>query len=474
MDKEHLIHEMGALSGDIGALSALLKQREGLFALGNTKVVQARVLPDILSQNWTGVANTAEQESAAAETALAGLKELQIRLNQVSLRVEAALSALKTQFTPVARRKDWPEYKAALIDSLRAKGLSEAVINTHVKRLEKSTYSTYAAGLRKPAFDMEEGLNRQFTAALAHYMGNLLALYVARFNLRAANPPAVNQNIDAYCQSVAATLAQKQKELFSTLRAADLQEAALQGDNLANFCLQELNESALDFAAAIYAKRQGAGSDFTADGRAAAATGDLLRSLLLNVAAGRYAQWVGGYHAKLHLSQEWLRQAGKLAFALPDAMPVGISIAELAANPAAHDGEELSVEGRIAEVTIRHKGRKAISTAKIEDENGNAVTIAMPYIKLDSGGMVPGAYARVAGVWLDSNKEAEGNPALSIDRLDLLNQSKSNWLAWLTLELRNAFEPVPHTLNASYSWEAGAAGAINPVRFSVFNVNSKK
>jgi len=93
----------------------------------------------------------------------------------------------------------------------------------------------------------------------------------------------------------------------------------------------------------------------------------------------------------------------------------------------------------------------------------------MPYIKLDSGGMVEGAYAKVAGVWLASNYEADGLPALDIDRVDYTGISKTNWLAWLTLQLRPVFQPIPNSLNTSYSWEAGSSGAISPIRYNTFN-----
>jgi hypothetical protein len=127
----------------------------------------------------------------------------------------------------------------------------------------------------------------------------------------------------------------------------------------------------------------------------------------------------------------------------------------------------VTVEGQLGAVAIVHRGRKAISSASVADRKAKSIAVAIPYIKLDSGGMTPGAYVRIAGVWQQSSKEVAG-AALLIDRINLGELGKSSWSDWTKGRLAAVFQPTPHNLAATWSWETGANGAGNQLRYGTW------
>lgn len=469
MELQQSLDEFKSIMLDLQNLANDLESQTSTLHMGNTSSIQAGLIVDIVAANWENILNKSELDMAQAETTIANLKVFQVQLNQLSLAGEDVLAQLKNQITAANKHGDWEEIRSSSIEQLVQEGYDEQQVQQIFDNIGSYTYRDYAAPFRKSVLGMEKTLNKRYARALAHYMGNLFAFYASRFNTLVIEGVEVEQNINSYCENTLQTLSTFRTNLYDALKENNLEGATLEGDNLTNYCLGELNENVLDLAAHIYNERQGVDFDFTMDGQKATELGDIIRDLLLSVAIGYYAQWVGGYHNKFAISRTWLRKADKLNFTDFPANPQLIEVSTLSNDPDSKDGQELSVQGKIINVTISHDGSKAISNAELEDENGNTIIIAMPYIKLDSGGVVEGTYVKVAGVWLASNYEANGLPALDIDRVDYTSMSKTNWLAWLTLQLRSVFQPIPNSLNARYSWEAGSSGAISPIRYNTFN-----
>jgi hypothetical protein len=258
------------------------------------------------------------------------------------------------------------------------------------------------------------------------------------------------------------------RALYQKLQTGDLLAAWASAGNLAHEAATLLFEKALAPAAILAAKRRKPDADFTADGRLAMKFGDLIRDLLEAIAIGRYVAWTARWHGEAKVAQQLLSVAQELSLPSAYQAPPLVSISSLAANPAAKDGQELSLEGVLGDVTIVHLRRKAISSAPVLDARGRSVTITIPYIKLDSGGMVPGSYVRIAGLWQKSSKEVNGAPALLIDRLNMGDLSRQSWSDWMRGHLHQIFQTVPHNLAASWSWEPGANGAGNSLRYGVW------
>jgi hypothetical protein len=98
----------------------------------------------------------------------------------------------------------------------------------------------------------------------------------------------------------------------------------------------------------------------------------------------------------------------------------------------------------------------------------DSVTIALAHIKVDSGGIVPGAAVRLAGTWRASSKEARNAPALELDRRALAVLGKTNWSERMLREAQAIYTPVPHGLAAEWSWEPGVDGAGNQLRYATW------
>jgi len=341
MDLQESLDEFKSIMQDLQNLANDLESQTSVLHMGNTSSIQAGLIVDIVAANWEDILNKSELDMAQAEITISNLKVFQV----------------------ANKNENWEEIRSGSIAQLIQEGYDEQQVQQILDTVGGYTYRDYAAPFRKSVLGMEKVLNKRYARALAHYMGNLFASYASRFNTSVIEGVDTEQNIDSYYANTLQTLSTFRTNLYDALRASNLEDATIEGDNLTNYCLGELNENVLDLAARIYSERQGTDFDFIMDGQKAAALGDIIRDLLLSVAVGYYVQWVGGYHSKFAISRTWLRKADKLNFVDFPASPQLIEISTLSNDPDSKDGEELSVEGRIKSVTISHDGSKAISNA---------------------------------------------------------------------------------------------------------------
>ena len=166
--------------------------------------------------------------------------------------------------------------------------------------------------------------------------------------------------------------------------------------------------------------------------------------------------------------RRWQRAAERLPFSSRHSMPRKRTLSGLINNSSRNDGKEVTVEGVLGELDIRHSGpARVLSVAVIQDANGNTLKAVLPYIKLDSGGMVPGAAVRISGNWHHLSDKID-EPALHADRLSLSERARESWQDFATFELRRVYTPIPHGLAISFSWESGLEGPGNQLRFGIW------
>lgn len=139
----------------------------------------------------------------------------------------------------------------------------------------------------------------------------------------------------------------------------------------------------------------------------------------------------------------------------------------LADRPRAADGKERSVEGLVIDVDRHRRRRKLVSFATIDDGTAT-VRAAIPYINIDSGGMVAGCWVRVAGTWLAEAADLDGNPGLMIDRLNLTELGRIGWWDDARRRTNDVFTPVPHGLATQWSWQPGVVGAANQLSYETW------
>jgi hypothetical protein len=201
-------------------------------------------------------------------------------------------------------------------------------------------------------------------------------------------------------------------------------------------------------------------------GRLALRVADLIRQLLGAIALGQFVSWISGWQPNASPTQTWLSMATKLPFSSSEGDFPITPITDLLTQP---DVTFATIEGTLGRVTIVHRGQKAISSAAVTDDAGNSVTVTIPFIKFDSGGMTPGSFVRISGTWQTQSNEVDG-AALLIDRRNLNELGQQTWRDWAMFQLRPIFEAIPHGLAAQWSWEPGIDGAGNQLRHDTWYV----
>lgn len=199
-------------------------------------------------------------------------------------------------------------------------------------------------------------------------------------------------------------------------------------------------------------------------GPPALAAADLIRGLLLGQALAHRAAWA--QLEGLSSRREW-REAAALPYPTRWQPPAPVDMSELWAHGAAHAGQILTVEGVVGPVVNTHVRRKVLSSAWLSNDEGLSVRVGIPHIKLDSAGLVEGAYARITGTYAVSDEEF-GTPLVTVDRRSLQADAEHSWEDWARFQLRRVFTPIPHGLAMAWSWERGLDGANNQLRYGTW------
>mgnify|MGYP000589286361 CR=1 FL=1 len=143
-------------------------------------------------------------------------------------------------------------------------------------------------------------------------------------------------------------------------------------------------------------------------------------------------------------------------------------IKDIINSPSTYNNSDLIIRGKVKNINIRHLSRgKVLSDAEIHDSLGRVMKICIPYIKLDSGGIVEDSFIYVYGEFIISNPEANGDDAISIKRLSLSNLAKTNWEGWIRYIQRDIHEQIPHSLMCAFSSSFGSDGLINPAKYKI-------
>lgn len=434
------------------------------WARVNPVTQQSGYVRTIGDQSWDALANQARGELKARRDDMQEMAQRQERIAGLFHRTDALATSIKAIGVPIAKHDNWTTIRKQVKKKLQSRGIAPDRVNKVIARLEAADEREVRNAMSKGIEGSGNQLNGLAQVHLTAMAGATLALAVARFNQLVVAGTTPTASPAAFCDQTESRLATAEREVWKALREGDLFAARAHATDLGRLAASSVLDGALPHGAALAARRHSPTTDFIKDGRLALRLGDLIRDLLGAVVLGHYVAWLAKWPENTTPTRHWLRAARDLPFPGKFKAPHAASIATLAAKPTASDGKALTIEGVLGSVQIVHRGRKAISSAPVSDGNGKSVTIAIPYIKLDSGGMVPGAYVRVSGTWQKGSTEVDG-PALLIDRLNLGELSRQSWSDWATLQLRPILESVPHGLAAGWSWEPGVDGAGNPLRY---------
>ena len=364
---------------------------------------------------------------------------------------------------PLPKIAGWKEQRKKLAAALRKRGLAPNKIEAILKAEEKRDFRKAPQQLRAmldPAIDrLEKARQRQ----VASVMGATHADVVAQFNGSYKKAKLYKAaETKAWCRTNYSMLLDGEKAIWQPLRDGKPEKAAAEAAKLRRKAEPSLKAGA-ELAASVAARRRQSGAG-ASENIAALWVAEVMRGLLRAIALGYVAESALSWGNKMNPTQEWIKAAQDLPFEgyIP---PQAIPVSQFKKRKT---GKEYTIAGYVAGVTITHRADKAISAVKIASDKETQITAALSHIKLDSGGMVPGAIVRLTGTWTDSIKWLPGGPALVVNRLNYGDLSKKGWRDWITCAIRGTYSPIPHGLAAIWSWEPGVNGAGNPLYYGVW------
>jgi hypothetical protein len=420
---------------------------------------------EVQAENWNGIREMCYERMMKTEISFSKMTEFQNQFNTI-LNYSAALNAEIKKAKPASKIKDWKKMKADAISKLMEIGVEKTKIEDAIKQIESYKPAKIDDKTFKNYQRIITSVDEMASVQLVNYMHNYFARLVSLFNLRYSEPSEADRKaIGTFISTNSKELLFKTEAIQEALAINDYKTGRVNALNLISWIENELLEKAIAYAANLASLRDSQEDDFEKDGQLSVAIGQLLRKLLYSISLAKWISWTCNWHSSLASPNMWGKFSSKLTIADQPSIEL-TKIASVNSDPANFDGKFVTVEGEISEVTIVHLRQKAISSASIIDSSGNSIKIVMPYIKFDSTGMSKGSYAQVSGVFQSVNKELNGGPGLSIDMTSLAQESKTDWLAWTKLQMRQIYNEMPHYINAQFSWQAGSDGAINPIKYN--------
>lgn len=417
----------------------------------------------VVDAGWSELAKLASDRADVARERSSELDGWADRITEMLRRLDR-LPDIRSQLPPpVNQRPDWHQLRPRIVKRLRQRGLSEAEARRAVAQIGSLALADHAEKTRQRLCDAAEKISELHQEAASSLCAALLAGAVSRFNrsARRNDPDRTAGASEEWCAEVERAVRAGERGLYQAFGAGELLGAYLQARDLATVAKSHIAEGARHAAAS--ARRRRATPD-RSEHSLATRLGDCLRQLLRGVALGTVAGHAARGHERSMPTRDWLVAAGRLKFEDRTAIPAW-SVARLAKGDFPPTGQVVAVEGMVSSLVITHRAKKAISVAELTGAGGRSARIALPYIKLDSGGVVPGASVRVFGSWRRTLDWLEGGSALVIDQRNVGDLSRKYWQDWVTNALRYTFQPSPHGLEISWSWQPGPDGAGNQLRF---------
>jgi hypothetical protein len=367
---------------------------------------------------------------------------------------------------PLPKIAGWKEQRKKLAAALLKKQLAPDKIEAILKAEEKRDFRKAPQQLRAtldPAIERLENTRQRHVASI---MGAAHADAVARFNTSYKKAKPYNAaETKVWCRKNYGMLLDGETTVWQLLRDGKPATAAAEAAKLRKKAETSLKAGA-EQAASVAARRRQPCSG-ASENIATLWVAEVIRGLLRAIALGYVAESALSWGTKMNPTQEWIKAAVKLPFA-GYAAPTAIPVRQFKKRTT---GKEYTIAGVVTGVSITHRAGKAVSAVKIASDKDTQITAALSHIKLDSGGMVPGANVRLTGTWTESIKWLPGSQALVVKRLNYGVLSQKGWRDWVTAEIRNVYAPIPHGLAALWSWEPGTTGAGNPLYYGVWYEN---
>jgi hypothetical protein len=231
--------------------------------------------------------------------------------------------------------------------------------------------------------------------------------------------------------------------------------------------VQLAGRTLLDAAIALHKLRSRPLTDMAERARAAAVAahcGGLIRRQLLSYAIAFRLAYVAAIGGETTRGRAERKRAQEDPFESLSPKGTRVSLVDLVADPGTYDGQMVAVDGEVRDLVTKVEQGKATSNFHLVDPvSGIAIRVFVPYVQIDSTGLVDGCAAHLGGPWLKYDRESRQENTLHIDRIAFTEQATQSWLDYQTSQVRAFFDYLPHNFNMTWSWQAGVPGAVNQV-----------
>jgi hypothetical protein len=414
--------------------------------------------------DWKTLSAQASKQHEPSSLGLTELRTMQSELNALRDKVAHLLSEATSVWSPLHARAEWSDIRQKLMNALKTK-TSPTKAAVMVKKLGAVDASDLSKRILKPIEDRSKSLDEVSISWHARLLGAELAHTVAAFNLHPRGElDESGATLDTWLGNVGSELEEHRKAIWLALRARDLSQLRTGSASMLQWVTGDTLHRATSNAAALARARHGSVNAWKL-GPQALGTAELIRALLLGEALARRTEWLAG--SDLGSTKDWFTAARNLPFASRWRQPRSTKLSVVWARAKQLAGKTITVEGVIGRVSNIHVRRKVFSSAWISDAQGTSLRVGITHIKMDSGGFVEGSYGRVTGTFSTMDQDF-GTPIVRIDQRKYSEDAEHSWSDWTALELRRIFTPIPHGLTLSWSWEPGAYGAGNQLRYGTW------
>jgi hypothetical protein len=445
-----------------------------------------RYLNELEKPLWKSLLKNSQKRRIAYGLALSSMSDCSDKLKEMKDHVKA----LEKMYSLVHLNKKPPRVddarmKKSITNSFLKRGLSLKIINDVFINSPQTPPPGFPTSSYVNSFinEKEKLLTERKTELLKSLTATILAEAVAQFNVWAMDDKfrVTVEDIGKWRESSIKNMDTAEFDIYNILLEKNFAKISQASVALADVSQRILDEGLKKGASAQKPAKATDAAALEAWGDISLEIADVLRMALRGVALANFLKYSSGDERTL---RDWARNAVKIAYG--DALLAGKSntLSELKKQKL-RSGQRISVRGLVNDIIfVQVNKNKSVSLVDIIDNAGNHLSAALPYIKIDSCGLVPGSWVSITGTFDRealkkhlqrvipkeyNTKIAALNPeGLIIERLNYGELARKSWQHWVTRELSFMFTAVPHGLNISWSWQSGSRGPANQLRYGTW------
>lgn len=418
--------------------------------------------------DWAGLHNTSHANLLTLEAKIISLEAEQAEVNTVLMKMETVKADFFTNTTNATIKSSFDnviqEVKNGNLTIDQKEEAEKRLLNASTSSVK--AFNVFVGEVEKIAYI----LDHFYEATLSKIAYNYFCYLTAELNLN----PTTNlytgnpTNMFYYYRNKVEDKIEALKNSISTNDPSTISDATA----TQNYLKSKIENN---FLASLKHLLNGSTPSYT-DKRTIARVSTGLTHTLAAYFATRWMKWNYNWHPLCDLHSQLVSKAQARSISRINFTGKKRSINTILSQMNTYEGQDVIVEGTFGDFGITTLGpNKAVSTGTLEHAtSGQKIGVLIPYFRLDSTGLYNGAYCQLAGTFHKQHPENNNQPTVVIDRLSLSSLSKTNFWAWLLLEIRYLFEQVPHNFALHYSFEKGKTAMANRIKYDVVAANNKE